>query len=407
MSWNLFSILIVSMSLVLVGISAPLLFLKKQLKIRRYLSGFLFCAGMTIIQVILIDAHVTDVYPWVYAFYLPYQFLAPVFFSAFTASYLGRMWEFRKYKTWLLIPFVVFFVLYIVLKVNAVLGYSLFTQATSQQIGAFWDENLAVLFAFVLGFWNYKMIKNYERGLRGIPYEVVVKRTFWLRVMFTILLCLCILWILVIIYLQINKFGRGMTAYYPLWILFLLYYFAFAYFGKYHLSKREKHKEEQRLAFRDIATNYKLEGLNKIFDSKELETVESSSYEVTAILSYFATSLFDKKSVDAILWDIAKNCISKLDLEDCVIYTLDSQKNLLIQRAAYGNNDAGTRKILSPLEIPLGEGIVGDVAATSNYQLISDVHDDPRYIVDDLKRISELAVVIKSEDKDRIPLRQR
>ena len=37
------------------------------------------------------------------------------------------------------------------------------------------------------------------------------------------------------------------------------------------------------------------------------------------------------------LWDIVSNCITKLEFEDCVIYLLDEKRNVLVQKAAYGD----------------------------------------------------------------------
>ena len=38
------------------------------------------------------------------------------------------------------------------------------------------------------------------------------------------------------------------------------------------------------------------------------------------ILNYFATSLYNQNTIDDVFWDISKNCISQLKVEDCVIY---------------------------------------------------------------------------------------
>ena len=139
-------------------------------------------------------------------------------------------------------------------------------------------------------------------------------------------------------------------------------------------------------------TDYRILGLSKVFSKNDLADVGNNRTYVISILSYFATSLFDKNKIDDVLWDITENCISKLGLEDCIIYLLDKEKNLLNQRAAYGNKNKGKRKILNPITIPFGQGIVGYVAETGRPEIISDVTQDTRYILDDLQRGSELAV---------------
>lgn len=142
------------------------------------------------------------------------------------------------------------------------------------------------------------------------------------------------------------------------------------------------------------AADHRILGLNRIFPEKELTEITNEQALVLSTLSYFATSLFDKKNVDDVLWDITQNCISRLGLEDCVIYVLDNQKSLLVQKAAFGNKNPSERKILSPMTIPLGKGITGAVAASGKPEIVEDTAKDPRYIRDDMARRSELCVPI-------------
>ena len=117
------------------------------------------------------------------------------------------------------------------------------------------------------------------------------------------------------------------------------------------------------------------------------------------IINYFATSLLGSNTVDEILWDIAHNCISELDLEDAVIYLVSEDGKRLVQKAAYGSNKAVDYKVLNPIEIPIGDGIVGSVAASGTSEIIPDVRVDPRYIKDDALRASEIAIPIIYENK--------
>jgi len=122
-------------------------------------------------------------------------------------------------------------------------------------------------------------------------------------------------------------------------------------------------------------------------------------YKTQATINYFTTSLFGKNRVDEILWDIAKNCISQLQFEDCVIYLFDEQGSKLVQKAAYGAKNPEKFEILNPIEIPLGTGIVGSVALSGKSEIIHDTSQDKRYIVDDQQRYSELTVPIFYEGK--------
>jgi len=121
--------------------------------------------------------------------------------------------------------------------------------------------------------------------------------------------------------------------------------------------------------------------------------------EIEQVVNYFATSLNEKTSVDDMLWDLAKNCISKLGFEDCVIYLLDPNKKVLVQKAAWGPKTTEVNKIVNPIEIRPGEGIVGSVMLSGKAEIINDTSQDPRYLVDDQKRLSEITVPIVQDGK--------
>ncbi len=135
----------------------------------------------------------------------------------------------------------------------------------------------------------------------------------------------------------------------------------------------------------------------------ELETIKANSLqlqlEMEKVIGYFASSISDKNSVDEVLWDVAKNCIAKLGYEDCVIYLADDERKILYQKAAWGPKTTEENKILNPLAIPFGKGVVGFVAATGKAEIIGDTSKDTRYIIDDAIRNSEICVPILDQDK--------
>ncbi len=113
------------------------------------------------------------------------------------------------------------------------------------------------------------------------------------------------------------------------------------------------------------------------------------------VVNYFAASLlYAPHDLDEILWDVANNVVARLGLEDCVIYLLDDDGAHLSQTAAHGPKNPRGREILKPLRIRVGQGIVGAAAETGRPLLVADTRDDPRYICDDQRRLSELAVPI-------------
>lgn len=126
---------------------------------------------------------------------------------------------------------------------------------------------------------------------------------------------------------------------------------------------------------------------------------QKEELETEQAINYFATSMTGQGTVDDTLWDVAKNCISHLGFEDCVIYLVDENKKVLIQKAAWGPKTTHENKILNPIEIQLAKGIVGTVAANGKAEIINDTSKDERYIIDDVRRWSEIAVPIISNNK--------
>lgn len=116
--------------------------------------------------------------------------------------------------------------------------------------------------------------------------------------------------------------------------------------------------------------------------------------EAEQAISYFASSLSEQQTEENILWDVAKNCIGRLHFEDCVIYLMDEERQVLIQKAAHGPKSPRAFEIDKPMGIEPGKGIVGSVALSGRAEIINDTSRDPRYIVDDQRRLSEITVPI-------------
>lgn len=116
--------------------------------------------------------------------------------------------------------------------------------------------------------------------------------------------------------------------------------------------------------------------------------------EMEQVINYFATSIAGKETEEALLWDVAQKCIGTLGFEDCVIYLLDKNRNVLVQKAALGPKSTNASSIVNPIEIEPGSGIVGSVALSGKAEIVDDTNDDERYLVDDTARRSEIAVPI-------------
>ncbi|MEM7193369.1 MAG: ATP-binding protein [Pseudomonadota bacterium] len=132
--------------------------------------------------------------------------------------------------------------------------------------------------------------------------------------------------------------------------------------------------------------------------NSEAETIQRLKSRLE-IITYFSQSIYRQNTIEGVLWDIVSNCIERLGFVDCVIYLLDKNRNVLVQKAAYGSKNFNNETVIDPIEIPLGQGIVGSVAQSGKAEIIADTREDSRYILDDNFRLSELAVPIVCEGK--------
>ncbi|UII23513.1 ATP-binding protein [Fulvivirga ligni] len=131
----------------------------------------------------------------------------------------------------------------------------------------------------------------------------------------------------------------------------------------------------------------------------ENQRAMNTSKEIEEMISYFSNSLYGKNTVDEILWDVAKNCIGRLGLVDCVIYMMDEDRQVLVQKAAFGDKNPHDFEIFNPIVIPAGKGIVGHVAKTMKPFIVQDTSKEPMYIADDRVRLSEVAVPLIYNNK--------
>jgi len=122
-------------------------------------------------------------------------------------------------------------------------------------------------------------------------------------------------------------------------------------------------------------------------------------FENEQISRYFTTSLLNKNDVDDVLWDVAKNLISKLGFVDCIIYLWNADKTMLVQKAGYGSKGSIEELKNKRFEVQPGSGIVGTVAQNGTALIVPDTRQDKRYIIDDEERLSEICVPIKYNEE--------
>lgn len=90
---------------------------------------------------------------------------------------------------------------------------------------------------------------------------------------------------------------------------------------------------------------------------------------------------------------VSQLIVQSLQLPDNVIY-LKNKHNRLSQIAAAGGKFCANQGVVSPIELELGQGVVGMSALCQSSLCVADTNSFSHYVVDDAPRLSELAVPI-------------
>lgn len=90
---------------------------------------------------------------------------------------------------------------------------------------------------------------------------------------------------------------------------------------------------------------------------------------------------------------VSQLIVQSLQLPDNVIY-LQNKQQRLAQVAAAGAKFCAAQGVVSPIELELGQGVVGTAALCQSSICVADTNSFSRYVVDDAPRLSELAVPI-------------
>ena len=128
-------------------------------------------------------------------------------------------------------------------------------------------------------------------------------------------------------------------------------------------------------------------------------SLEKEQTSFIDLMNNVAKSILGKIDIHEIAIVITNIIAENLRTNDCVIYIVDDEKQILEQIAAFGDKLDEQQKIKNKIEIPIGQGIVGSVAASGSALIINDTSKDSRYIVDDKRRYSEITVPIINDGK--------
>lgn len=128
-------------------------------------------------------------------------------------------------------------------------------------------------------------------------------------------------------------------------------------------------------------------------------TSEREKTLIIDLVNNLTKSILDKTNIYEIAWEIVNKIAEYLNSDDCVIYLVNHEKEILEQISAYGEKINNESEIVNKLAIPIGEGIVGSVVKSRKSELIKDTSKDDRYILDNEKRFSEITIPIMSNGK--------
>jgi PAS domain S-box-containing protein len=126
-------------------------------------------------------------------------------------------------------------------------------------------------------------------------------------------------------------------------------------------------------------------------------TVQREKKITLDLINNIAKSILEQENIYEMAWLISSEIANYLETNDCVIYLVDKTTHSLEQIAAYGTKISKGRGIINKINLPIGKGIVGNVAKTGKYQIIKDTSNDKRYVLDNELRFSEITVPILSE----------
>lgn len=116
-------------------------------------------------------------------------------------------------------------------------------------------------------------------------------------------------------------------------------------------------------------------------------------------INEFALKLFAIRTTSDLVWYVAREVVGRLGFIDCVIYLVEPERRLLRQVAAIGDKNPQGRDIVNALEIPIGQGITGQVAQQARPTIVDDLSKNPHYIPDIEPALSEICVPLIIDDR--------
>lgn len=165
-------------------------------------------------------------------------------------------------------------------------------------------------------------------------------------------------------------------------------------------DKQEKVLNYTRSIYSEGDKTYLIGIVKDVTEHKQKEQFKAYKQVLTTeetyekILNRFSSYIFNNTEEQTILDGVCKLCLDLLDLEDISLFIYNTKTERLEERAFLNNDNTIVYAAYDPLELELGQGIVGAAGKTKEVILLSDSSKDERYITGGVKGASELAVPI-------------
>lgn len=253
MNINIFNILIISGVVHGLIFSTIILLSKKyRSKSNMYLAFVVLFLSLNNLYYWFIDTLLSFEIDCYECYYIPFKLLVLPFFLYFIISFLGV----RKYKhlNLVFIPFVIFTLLKIV---DTPLYYH--------------EEYFSALYSILIIVVCYNLINKYNKNFQHYNSKKLPINTKWLKQLLSLGLVVCLIWLAVVLYNQVNNFDLY-TNYnrYFLWLSISFIVYWIGYLGVYH-----KEIFQQRITIREslkIDSNLREPNNSKITEIKRAIT---------------------------------------------------------------------------------------------------------------------------------------
>ena len=116
-------------------------------------------------------------------------------------------------------------------------------------------------------------------------------------------------------------------------------------------------------------------------------------------LQHLSKVINDLDNVQEIASVVTKDVIKLLGYENCVIYKVNEKELTLEQISVFEPQNSVNNTVVSPLKIPIGSKIVGNVAKTGKPIIVHNADEVEKKLIDDKKCYSEIAIPIKVKNE--------